>query len=185
MRKAIRLGVGAGTAAMVAAISAGVAMASPSSPQHTTTTVAATTTVNKHITRAQAAAIAKAKVPHSRVIEIESDDFHDLAVWKVKLATSHGRVTVDVVKRSGRAFIVHNGKGNGHVVSSGRGPAATEPGDDRGVDVRDNDHADMRDNDHADDRGRDARDHDARGDRHDHDRGDDHGHHRGDDGPGR
>jgi hypothetical protein len=179
MRKAMRLGIGAGTAAMVAAISAGVAMASPSSPQHQTAAVAAATTVNKHITRAQAAAIASAKVPHSQVIEIESDDFHDLAVWKVQLATQHGRVTVDVVKRSGRAFIVQNGKGKAgdHAMAGGRGPAATEPGDDRGVDVRDNDH--------ADDRGRDARDHDARGDRHDRDRGDDHGHDRGDDGSGR
>jgi hypothetical protein len=45
-------------------------------------------------------------VPYSRVIEIESDDLHNRPVWKVKLATPHGRVIVDVDMWTGKATIV-------------------------------------------------------------------------------
>jgi hypothetical protein len=121
--------------------------------------------VNKHITRAQAARIAKAKVPHSRVIEIQSDDLHDRAVWKVTLATSHGRVVVDVDKRTGKATIVGHGGSGGHgdaIVATGlstsSGAAART-----GRDARDHD-GDRRDRDHGDRHGH--------GDHHDHDRGD-------------
>jgi hypothetical protein len=45
-------------------------------------------------------------VPYSRVIVIESDDLHNRPVWKVKLATPHGRVIVDVDMWTGKATIV-------------------------------------------------------------------------------
>jgi uncharacterized membrane protein YkoI len=70
--------------------------------------------VNRHITKAEARRIARAKVPHSRVIEVESDNLHDRAVWKVKLAAPHGRVVVDVDKRTGKATIVRRDGGGGH-----------------------------------------------------------------------
>jgi hypothetical protein len=47
------------------------------------------------------------------VIEVESDDMHDRAVWKVTLATPHGRVVVDVDKKTGSSTIVRHGGGRG------------------------------------------------------------------------
>jgi uncharacterized membrane protein YkoI len=112
MRKSLNVGIGLGTAAIIATMTAGVASAAASG-QQAAGSAAAVSSVSMHITRAQARHIALAKVPHSRVIEIESDDLQDRAVWKVQLATSHGRVTVDVDKRTGKATIVRHGGGDG------------------------------------------------------------------------
>jgi hypothetical protein len=169
-------------------MAAGVASATSGAHQQASGTAVAS--VNKHITRAQAKRIAEAKVPHSRAIEVQSDDLHDRAVWKVTLSTPHGRVVVDVDKRTGKATIVRHGNGGGHddavmATSLGTGSGAVSSSrdardrdgareEDRG-DRRDRDHGDRRDRDHGDRRGHDHRD------RHDHDRGDDHGdHQRGD-----
>jgi Peptidase propeptide and YPEB domain len=178
MRNTLKFGIGVGTAAIVATMSAGVAMATTGG--QATGSVTAVSMVNKHITRAQAKTIARAKVPHSRVIEVESDDAHDRAVWKVTLATPHGRVVVDVDVRTGRATIVRNGGGRDLAVTAtvftGQRSAASDDGgasDDRGAGSV------------ADDHGRDARDHDGagqeRGERHGDDRGERHGHDRGSD----
>src|SRR5262245_49706077 len=72
VRKNIGIGIGAATAVIALASGAGAALAASGGQQQAVggTAVAA---VNKHITKAQAARIAKAKVPHSHVIEIESD----------------------------------------------------------------------------------------------------------------
>jgi uncharacterized membrane protein YkoI len=114
MRSTLKFGIGMGTAAIIGLSSAGVAAAAASGPQ-APRSAAVVSAVNKHITRAEAKKIAKAKVPHSRVIEVESDDVHDRAVWKVKLATRHGRVIVDVDKKTGKATIVrHHGGGHDH-----------------------------------------------------------------------
>jgi hypothetical protein len=70
MRKAASIGIGAGAAAIVA-MSAGVATAATGGQQAGgSAAAAARASVNKHITRHQAAVIARAKVPHSKVIEI-------------------------------------------------------------------------------------------------------------------
>ena len=169
MRRTLNLGIGAGAVAAAVTMVAGVASATTAAPHQAAGPAAAVVSVNKHITRAQAARIAKAKVPHSRVIEIESDDLHDRAVWKVTLATSHGRVVVDVDKRTGKATIVGHGGSGGHgdaivatSLSTSGGTAAWTGRDAREGDRRDRDHGDRRDRGH--------------GDRHDHDRGDnDHG----------
>jgi Peptidase propeptide and YPEB domain len=189
MRNTLKLGIGMGTAAIVATMSAGVAMATTGG--QATGSVAAVSMVNKHITRAEARKIAMAKVPHSRVIEVESDDVHDRAVWKVTLATPHGRVVVDVDVRTGRATIVRRGGGQDLAVTAtvftGQRSAA---GDDRGASD------DRGAGSVADDHGRDARDHDGageergerhdRGERHGGDGGERHGHDRGgDDSSGR
>lgn len=162
MRKTLNIGIGVGTAAIVATMAAGVASAATGGQQAAGSAVAASS-VSRHITKAEARHIARAKVPHSRVIEIESDDLHDRAVWKVKLASRHGRVVVDVDKRTGQATIVRrNGGGHDDAVAASSIASAgwgREAGDSRG-----NDHGRGRD-----DHGR--RHH--RGDRHDHDRGDD------------
>ncbi|MGN6796441.1 MAG: PepSY domain-containing protein, partial [Streptosporangiaceae bacterium] len=105
MRKNIGIGIGAATAAIVLTTGAGAALATSGAHQQAAGKTAVTS-VNKHITKAQAARIARAKVPHSHVIEIESDDLHNRPVWKVKLGTPHGRVVVDVDKRTGKATIV-------------------------------------------------------------------------------
>lgn len=179
MRRTLNIGIGVGTAAIVASMAAGVASAATSGHQQAAGSAAAVSSVSP-ITRAQARHIARAKVPHSRVIEVESDDLHGRAVWKVKLATRHGRVVVDVDQRTSRATIVRGG-GGGHddavvasrVASAGAGQSRAA-GDDRGRDVRDRhdrgDRGDHRGDDHG---------------RHHHDRGDRHDHDRGDDGPGR
>jgi hypothetical protein len=190
MRKAASIGIGAGAAAIVA-MSAGVAVAATGGQQAAgSAAAAAQASVNKHITRHQAAVIARAKVPHSTVIEIESDDLHDRMVWKVQLHTARGRVTVDVDKKTGHATIVrrggHHGPGDVRLgssataLSAGAGSAARAG--DHGRDFRDEDAA----RDAAERRGAEARD---RGD--DHGRDGRHHHHdgrdhdRGDDGPGR
>jgi uncharacterized membrane protein YkoI len=192
MRRILNIGVGVSTAAIAATMAAGVASATTGRQQQAAGSVAAgrqqqaagsvaAASVNRHITKAQARQIARAKVPHSRVIEVQSDDLHDRAVWKVKLATSHGRVVVDVDKRTGKATIIRHGGGGGHDDAIMASPIASaswgrEAGDDRGASAV------------ADHNGRDVRDHDGareeRGERHHH-RGDRHDHDRGDDGPGR
>lgn len=105
MRRNIGIGIGAATAAI--ALSMGASAAVAASGGHQRAGTAAVAAAHRNITRAQARHIAMAKVPHSRVIEVESDDLHDRPVWKVKLATSHGRVIVDVDKKTGKATIVH------------------------------------------------------------------------------
>ena len=106
MRKMASIGVGAAAVAMTLGTAAGVASASSSHPASSFTTVM----VNKHITKAQAKKIAEARVPHSRAVEVESDDLHDVPVWKVTLAVPHGRVIVDVSKRTGKATVVKHEK---------------------------------------------------------------------------
>jgi hypothetical protein len=212
LRKSLSIGIGASVVALAATTAAGVASAATSTHAQTAaSSAAAVSAVNRHITRAQAGRIAMAKVPHSRVHEIESDDLHDRAVWKVQLSTPHGRVVVDVDKKTGRATIVRGGRGGGNgqamaTTVSVRQGHGTRANDARGNDAlangalandaRDNRGQDARDNDAADDRGQDAKDNDAaqdrgqrHGDRHDGDRRghdhDGHDHDGGDDGPGR
>ena len=121
MRRTLNIGIGIGTAMIAATMAGGVASATTGGHQQATGSVAAVSSASKHITRAQARHIARAKVPHSRVIEVESDDLHNRAVWKVKLATRHGRVVVDVDKRTGKATIIrHGGGGGGHDDGPGR-----------------------------------------------------------------
>jgi hypothetical protein len=204
MRRTLKIGIGAGTAALIATMSAGVASATTNGSQ-TAGSAATMTSVNKHITRAQAGRIARAAVPHSHVREIESDDLNGQQVWKVQLGTPHGRVVVDVNKRTGKVTILHGRRGHGggghdeSVLASsvspgsiaGLGGASRTLADDHGRDARDNDGArEVRDNDGArdvrdNDGARDARDHDARGHDRGDDRGHDRGHDRGDDGSGR
>jgi uncharacterized membrane protein YgcG len=168
MRTSVKLGAGLTSAAVVASLAAGVATATVSGPQGATASLAAATST-AHITKMQARHLARAAVRHSRVIEIESDDFHDRAVWKVRLATPHGRVVVAVDKRTGRVTILHGhrhgggGGGHGHddVLLSARSATLVlaghirgfEPGDDRGVDQR----GDDRGFEPGDDRGVDQR----------------------------
>jgi Peptidase propeptide and YPEB domain len=159
MRRTLNIVVGAGAAAAAAIMVAGVASATSGAPHQAAGPAAAVVSVNGHITKAQAVRIAEAKVPHSRAIEVESDDRHDRAVWKVTLATPHGRVVVDVDKRTGKATVV---PGGGHdaamlATSIGTGSAASA-GAWTGGDARDHD-GDRRGHDH--------------GDRHDRDRGED------------
>ncbi len=153
--------------------------------------------MSKLITKAQAVRIAEAKVPHSRAIEVESDDLHDRAVWKVTLATPHGRVIVDVDKRTGHATILGHGGSGGtddatvmtrHSVRTHTGAASTAGWSTRDAREHAGDRAerDQADRDRGDrDRGdRGQADH-GRGDRDrgDHGRGDQDGHrdhHRGD-----
>jgi hypothetical protein len=179
----MNFGIGIATAGIIATMAAGVASATTGGQQAAGSVAAATSSVNRHITKAQARHIATAKVPHSRVIEVESDDLHNRAVWKVKLATPHGRVVVDVDKRTGQATIVQRGGGHDDAIAAGRiAGQVREAGDDRGAgEVADDHGRDFRDDDGA---GEDRGDH---GDRHGqhHDRGDQHDHDRGDDGPGR
>jgi len=197
LRKSLSIGIGASVAALAATTAAGVASAATSThAQPATRSAAAVSTVNKHVTRAQAGRIAMAKVPHSRVHEIESDDLHDRAVWKVQLSAPQGRVVVDVDKRTGQATIVRNGGGGGRdqairVTVMARPGHDARDNDARGNDAADNRGQDVRDHDAADDRGQDVRDNDAaqdrgehHGDRHGQDR-DGHGHDGGDDGSGR
>lgn len=179
MRRTLNIGIAVGTAAIVGTMAAGVASAATGGHQQAAGSAAAVSSVNRHITRTQARQIAMAKVPHSRVIEIHSDDRHDRAVWEVELAAPRGRVVVDVDKRTGNAVIVRHGGGHDDAIAASPIASvsfASPAGDDHGRDA------------FGDDRGRDARDHDGareeRGDRDDHgnrnDRGDRHGDHRGD-----
>ncbi len=178
MRKKIVIGLGATTA--VIALSTGISGALAASVGHEQAH-AVTAAAHKKITKAEARQIAKAKVPHSHVIEIESDDLHDRAVWKVQLATPHGRVIVDVDKKTGKATIVHHGDGHGDdghgdgvsamALSEHRSSgsdSARDAREDRGEHRRGDDRGDRRDHDGRQHRG----DHDGdrhRGDRHDHD----------------
>jgi hypothetical protein len=122
--------------------------------------------VRGHVTRAQAAQIAKAKVPHNRVVEIESDDRNDRAVWKVTLATPHGRVIVDVDKKTGKATIVrHGGGGSGDGAGAGALSSHRSSSDsarDAREDRRD-DRGDVRREDKREDRREDRRLDDRRG----------------------
>src|SRR5215510_802899 len=113
MRRTLKLGIGAGAAVAALTMAAGVASATSGAPHQAAGPVATAAVVNTHITRAQAVRIAEAKVPHSRAIEVESDDLHDRAVWKVTLRTPNGRVIVDVDKRTGKATVVRR-DGSGH-----------------------------------------------------------------------
>jgi len=142
MRTSVKLGAGLTSAAIVASLAAGVAAATVSGPQRAATASLAATS-SAHITMKQAKHLARAAVPHSRVIEIESDDFHDRAVWKVKLATPHGRVVVVVDKKTGMVTILGHRHGGGHddVLLSARSAMlilagehrGIEPGEDRGI----------------------------------------------------
>jgi peptidase YpeB-like protein len=161
VNRTLNAGIGAGALAIAITTGAGVASAVSSHPaasQHQ----AAVTAVNKHITRAQARRIAEAKVRGSRAIEVESDDVHDRAVWKVTLTTGHGRVVVDVDKRTGKATIARSG-GHGDsaaVASLGTaGTVVTSGGrrDDHGRDDRGDDRGHGRHG--RDDGGRHDRDH--------------------------
>ena len=117
MRKTVKIGAGLTSAAIVASMAAGVASAAAASGQRPAATASANVVAaaSAHISRAQARHLARAAVPHSRVIEVESDDLHDRAVWKVKLATPHGRVVADVDKRTGKVTIVKGHRhGGGH-----------------------------------------------------------------------
>jgi len=163
MRKNIGIGIGAATAAIALTTGAGAALAASGGHQQAAGATAVTA-VNKHITKAQAARIAKAKVPHSRVIEIESDDLHNRPVWKVKLATPHGRVTVDVDKRTGKATIVGRDSGGHDNAAGAMGLSSQRSGSDSARDARE-DRGDVRREDRREDRreqGRNDRD-DRRG----------------------
>jgi Peptidase propeptide and YPEB domain len=111
MRRTLSLAIGTGATAAAAIMVAGLASAASGTTHQAARPAAAA--VNKLITRAQAVRIAEAKVPHSRAIEVQSDDLHDRAVWKVTLAIPHGRVIVDVDKHTGRATIVRHGGSGG------------------------------------------------------------------------
>jgi hypothetical protein len=175
MRNKIVIGLGA-TTAVIALSTGGAALAASAAP-HQQAHVAIAAAAHK-ITKAQARQIALKKVPHSRVIEIESDDRHDRAVWKVTLATKHGRVIVDVDKKTGKATIVrHSGHGDGGHGDSAGARALSEhrtSGHDSARDAREDRGEHRRDDrgEHRrDDRG-DRRHHEGRhhhGDRHDHD----------------
>src|SRR5262249_62261494 len=104
---------------------------------------------------------AEATVPHSRAIEIQSDDLHDRAVWKVTLATRHDRVVVDVDKRTGKATAARRGgSGDGHDdamvatrldATSGAAGRNAGTGDARGHDGARKDHDGRDDHDRGDD----------------------------------
>jgi peptidase YpeB-like protein len=166
VKRTLNAGIGAGALAIAITTGAGVASAVSSHPA-ASQRQAAITAVNKHITRAQARRIAEAKVPGSRAIEVESDDLHDRAVWKVTLTTGHGRVVVDVDKRTGKATIVRSGGSGGHgdsatAASLGTAGAAVTSGGRRDGNGRE---------DRGDDHGRHGRDGHGRHDRHDRDGG--------------
>ena len=173
MRKMVSIGVGVAGVAMVLGTAAGVASAS-SSHQVASFKPAVAQSVNKHITRAQAKAIAEAKVPNSKAIEVESDDLHDVPVWKVTLSVKNGRVIVDVNKRTGKATIVKHekhgddGKGGDHHGDHGDRDAQRAAGDER----HGNDDRHGNDERH----GHDQRGHDDRRGHDRHDRDDRRGH---------
>ena len=197
MRTSVKLGAGLTSAAVVASLAAGVATATVSGPQRAATASLAAATSSAHITMKQAKHLARAAVPHSRVIEIESDDFHDRAVWKVKLATPHGRVVVAVDKKTGKVTILghrHGGGGGGRddVLLSARSAMLVlagehrgfEPGDDHGIEQEPGDDRGI-EQEPGDDHGIEQEPGDDRGvdqpgdDRGVDQRGDDHGQNRG------
>lgn len=162
MRRKLNIGIGAGAVAVAITLGTGVASAMSSGHTQAARPAVAVQTVSKHITKAQARRIALALVPHSRVAEIEPDDLHNRPVWKVTLVTRHGRVIVDVDKRTGKAAIIRrSGSGGGHD-DAARAAALSAGGQPVTATARTAGTA------WADDHGRDARDHDAaRDDRHD------------------
>jgi hypothetical protein len=170
MHRTLKLGIGAGAVAAAVTMVAGVASATSGAPHQAVSHAAAVALVNNQITRAQAVRIAEALVPHSRAIEVQSDDLNDRAVWKVTLATPHGRVIVDVDKRTGKATIVGRG-------GSGRGDAARATTLSVGRSARGSAAASGSAGESASWAGRDVRDNDAQdelGDRQDRDHGDRH-----------
>ena len=176
MRRTLSIAIGAGAAAAAITMVAGVASAAPGAPHQATAPAVTATAVAKHVTKAQAVRIAEAKVPHSRAIEVQSDDLHDRAVWQVTLTTPHGRVVVDVGKRTGKATIVrHGGSGGGHGdamfttrIRTGAPTASAGTAAWTSRDMRDRD-GDRGDRDHGDrDRHGDHRDRDGHGDHRDH-----------------
>jgi hypothetical protein len=170
MRKNIGIGIGAATAAIALTTGAGAALASSGGDQQAAGSAVAAS-VNRHITKAQAAGIAKAKVPHSRVIEIESDDLHNRSVWKVKLASPHGRVIVAVDKQTGKATIVRSDSSGHDNAAGARALSSDRSGSDSARDARE----DVRDEHGREVRMEDRRDDGRHGD-------DDHGgEHRGGD----
>src|SRR5262245_3686261 len=161
MRRTLTLGIGARAGAAAITMVAGAASATSGAPHQAAGPAAAVALVNKHVTRAQAIRIAEAKVPHSRAIEVESDDLHDRAVWKVTLRTPNGRVIVDVDKRTGKATILRGGGGDADAARAASlttsRSAATSGSDDRpaswaGRDARDDDGARHELGDRHDDR---------------------------------
>jgi hypothetical protein len=176
MGRTLNLGIGAGAVAAAVTMVAGVASATSGAPRQAASHAAAVVLANKQITRAQAVRIAEAKVPNSRASEVESDDLNDHPVWKVTLRTPHGRVIVDVDKRTGKATIVRRDGGHGDAAGafsltagrSARGSAAASvSASGSGRDVRGDDGArhelgDRQDRDHGDrqrhDDGQDHRD---------------------------
>src|SRR5262249_42831935 len=151
----IGIGIGAATAAIALSMGASAALAAFGGQQQAGTTAAAA--AHRNITKAQARQIAKAKVPHSRVIEIESDDLRNRPVWEVKLAAPHGRIIVDVDKKTGRATIVHR-DGHGDAADAMALSSHRLAGTDSARDARE---------DAREDRGEDRRE--VRGARHDRD----------------
>ncbi|HEX6933651.1 MAG TPA: PepSY domain-containing protein [Streptosporangiaceae bacterium] len=158
MRKNIGIGIGAAAAALALTTGAGAALAA--SGVHQQAGSAAAAAAHRTITKAQARQIAKAKVPHSRVIEVESDDLHNRPVWKVKLATPHGRVIVDVDKKTGKATIVGRG---GHGTAAGAMPLSSQRSwsDDSARDAREDRGDDRGERHDRDDRRGHDRDHDG------------------------
>ena len=154
MRKTLTLGIGAGAVAAAVTMVAGVASATSGAPHQATGPAAAVAQVNMHITKAQAIQIAQAKVPHSRAIEVQSDDLNDRAVWKVTLRTPQGRVIVDVNKRTGQATIVgRDGGGRDDAARAASLSAANVSASRADRDVRDDDGARHELGDRHDDRG--------------------------------
>ena len=153
MRNRISVGIGAATAAIVLTTGAGAALAA-SGGLHQAAGTAVAAAAHKQISKARAGQIAKAKVPHSRVVEIESDDRHDRPVWKVTLATGHGRVIVDVDKRTGKATIVRRDGSGGHDDAAGAtalgssSGGAGRSGSDSARDAREDRRDDRRDDRH-------------------------------------
>ena len=162
MRRTLKLGMGAGAAVAAVTMVAGVASATAGAPHRAAGPAAAVAVVNMHITKAQAVRIAETKVPHSRAIEVESDDLHDRAVWKVTLRTPQGRVIVDVNKRTGQATIV--GRDGGRRDDAARAASLSAGRSAAGVSASRADR-DVRDDDGARHELGDR--HDDRGDRHD------------------
>lgn len=113
MRKTVKIGAGLTSAAIVASMAAGVVSASASGQHSAAAATTAISAASHHVTRAQARHLARGAVPHSRVIEVESEDLHHRVVWKVQLTTPHGRVVVDVDKRSGKVTILEHRR-SGH-----------------------------------------------------------------------
>lgn len=186
MRKMLTIGTGVAAAAAAVVTAAAAASAAPGTHQQAIRPAVAAAAAHHHVTKAQARQIAQAKVPHSRAIEVQSDDLHDRAVWKVTLATPHGRVIVAVSKHTGKATIVR-GPGGAH------GDAARASGMSASAGTGWQDHGNLvaaaaRSRDARDLEGaredRDALDHEgAREDRRDRD--DHHDQGRGDDSPDR